>query len=418
MNWQRILRISNYFLLLTGFQLHCFEPRTQRYHLSIWGIVNFIVLTLFYTICVNQHFINSPLLKIFHDVSPFFWHLIRVQLMLGLKIYIFRIFTMAEVGRACNSIARLSSRPFALKFSMEEAFAYFLIFSTFLISLCFALYIAYEMEFKLPPWDNIFISFALFIPHFAVAGALKLYTINCWFLRENLRHLKTDVEDILGMEQLVTGEKSADDKIEMDVNISATNTYVIKPASDILKQLEVHQNKIEQLADNVQLASVALEKELLLLLLMNSSCLLAGVYSLVYFKTSWHLFFSPSWKRIFYAANIAIYVLIFWDYLCLCTSVSFYNKVKLQILERIQVTLKSGNMMEKRARAALKAIRDVLTLELRLRLWNGVKVNATNLLMVHILLGLTISVVVMYQYINDQIISIVTRLDSAESGDY
>ncbi|XP_036331216.1 uncharacterized protein LOC118742904 isoform X2 [Rhagoletis pomonella] len=91
---------------------------------------------------------------------------------------------------------------------------------------------------------------------------------------------------------------------------------------------------------------------------------------------------------------------------------------KLQILERIQVSLKSGNIMEKRARAALKAIRDVLTLELRLRLWNGVKVNATNLLMVHILLGLTISVVVMYQYINDQIISIVTRLDSAESGDY
>ncbi|XP_053963957.1 uncharacterized protein LOC128866929 [Anastrepha ludens] len=415
MNWQRILRISNCFLLLTGFQLYSFEPNTQRYHLSLWGLINFIVLALFYMICVNQHFIHSPLLQIFHDVSPFLWELIRVQLMLGLMVFIFRLFAMAEVGRACNSIACFSSRVFARKFSIEEAFAYFLVFSTFLLTFCFALYIAYEMEFKLPPWDNIFISYGLFIPHFALAGALKLYTLNCWFLREELLELNTELQDVLRTEQLVAEEKIADDKIEMEVSASALNTYVRMPVNDKQKRLDQYYGRLEQLSDEIQIVNTALDKELFLLLVMNSFCLLAGVYTLVYFEASWHIFFSPSWRRVFYAANIAIYVLIFWDYLCLCTSVSLYNKVKSQLLVGVQRALKSKIFIEKHTRTALKRIQNLLACKLRLLLFQAVDINIANLLMVHIVLGIVISLIVMYKYLNDQICSIVTQL--ADSDD-
>lgn len=326
MNWQRVLGITNSFLILTGFQLHSFESKTQRYHISLWGLANFMVLTLFYAICINQHFTRSPLLSIFHEVSPFLWQLIRAHFILGLKIYIFRIFLMAAVGRACNGISSVSTRVYAHKFSLEEAFAYILVFSTFMILLCFAIYIAYEMEFKLPPWDNIFISFGLFIPHFGVAGALKLYTLNCWLLREELRQLKVGLQDML-MEQLTADVKSAENVMEMTERGSAANVCVKMSANNLQKELVQYHERFEQLAAEVELVVAALSKEMLLLLLMNSSCLLAGVYSFLYFQTSWHILFSPSWKHIFYAANIAIYVLISWDYICLCTSVWLLNKV-------------------------------------------------------------------------------------------
>ncbi|XP_011205598.2 uncharacterized protein LOC105227787 [Bactrocera dorsalis] len=416
MNWQRVLGITNGFLLLTGFQLHSFEAKTQRFHISLWGLANFTALTLFYVICFNQHFSRSPLLKIFHDVSPFFWQLIRVHLLLGLKIYIYRIFTMAVVGRACNGISGVCTRVFAHKFKLEEAFAYILVFSTFAISLCFAVYIAYEMQFELPPWDNIFVSFGLFIPHFALAGALKLYTLNCWLLREELRQLKVGLQDML-MEQLTTDVHSVENGIEMSTSVSATNACVKIPANNMQKELAQYLKRFEQLAAEVELVSAALSKDMLLLFLMNSICLLAGVYALVYFQTSWHLLFSPPWNRIFYASNIAIYVLIFWDYTCLCTSIWLLNKVKIQILDVVQVAIKSKARFEKAARALLKDIRSALAIELRLTLFKLVEVNACSLIMVHVIVGIIISLVVVYQYLSDQIISIHAQLDTADSDD-
>ncbi|XP_011181574.2 uncharacterized protein LOC105211693 isoform X2 [Zeugodacus cucurbitae] len=416
MNWERVLGITNAFLVLTGFQLHSFESKTQRYHISLWSLVNFVVLTLFYIVCINQHFMHSPLLKIFYDVSPFFWQLIRAHLMLGVKIYIFRLFSMAAVGRACNGISSVCNRVFAHKFSLEEVFAYFLVYSTFGISLCFAAYIAYEMEFKLPPWDNIFISFGLFIPHFALAGALKLYTLNCWLLREELRQLKVGLQDML-MEHLTTDVKIVENGIEMTASVSTTNACVKMPANNLQKELAQYHERFEEVAAEVELVSGALNKEMLLLLVMNSTCLLAGVYSLVYFQTSWHLFFSPPWKRIFYASNIAIYVLISWDYICLCTSVWLLNKVKNQILDVVQVAIKSKTRFEKAARTLLKDIRNVLSIELRLTLFNLAEVNAWSLIMVHVVVGLIISLVVVYQYLNDQIVLIQAQLDT-DDGDY
>nr|XP_014086100.1 uncharacterized protein LOC106614731 [Bactrocera oleae] len=416
MNWPRVLDITNSFLLFTGFQLHSFDLKTQRYHISLWGLANFTALTLFYVICINQHFTRSPLLKIFHDVSPFFWQLIRAHLLLGLKIYIFRIFTMVAVGRACNGISGVCTRVFAHKFKLKEAFAYILVFSTFAISLCFGAYIAYEMEFEMPPWDNIFVSFGLFIPHFAVAGALKLYTLNCCLLREELRQLKMGLQDML-MEQLTTDVKSVENGIEMTASVSATNVCVKMKAMNFQKELAQYLKRFEQLAAEVKLVSVALGKDMLLLLLMNCTCLLAGVYSLVYFQTSWHLLFSPQWKRIFYASNIAIYVLISWDYICLCTSVWLFNKVKNQILDVVQVAIKSKARFEKAAYALLKDIRNVLTTELRLTLFKLVEINASNLIMLHVIVGIIISLVVVYQYLIDQIISIHAELDTVDSDD-
>ncbi|CAD7015374.1 unnamed protein product [Ceratitis capitata] len=334
----------------------------------------------------------------------------------GSQIYVFRIFTMPRVGRACNAISSNPTHIFARKFRLEEAFAYCLVFSTFLISLCFVVYIAYELEFKLPPWDNIFISFALFIPHFALAGALKLYTLNCWLMQEELRGLKTELQDML-IEPPAAEVKNVDDSIEMTVSASATNHCVNMPANDIQKQLDMYFGRFEKIVENLRAVSTALEKELCLLFIMNSSCLLAGVYTLVYFRSSWYLFFSPSWRRIFYAANLAIYVLIFWDYLCLCISIHFYSRVKLQILAIVEAALKLKTDLKKDARSVLKNIRRIISTELSFGVFNVVEINTLNLIMVHIILGTIISIVVVYHYLNDQIASILTRLDTVDSDD-
>ncbi|XP_067634040.1 uncharacterized protein Grl40a [Eurosta solidaginis] len=407
MDYNRILRITNCFLVITGFQLHTFESSTGRFLFSLWALMNFIVLTLFYTICVNQHFTQSPLLKIFNDLSPFFWKLIRLHLLLGVTVYIFRIFQMPGIGRSCNSISSWTTRTRPRKCAIAKAFAYFLFFSTFFISLCFAVYIAYEMKFKMPPWDNIFISLGLFIPHFTLAGALKLYTLNCWLMQDELSQVKLELADVLSYQF----------PIEIYNEVSTRNDVVKITEINVQKLLEQHYNRLLQLASELQLLNVTLEKDLLLLLVMNSICLLAAVHTLVYFQTSWYLFLSPSWKRIFYAENVAVYVLISWDYLCLCISVGFFNKLKWQILERIERALRSKKYLASTCYANLKDVRYLLTFALRLRLFNIVDINSANLIMMHVILGIIISIFVIYHYLNDQIVSIAEQVDSITIDD-
>lgn len=305
MNYQRILRITNYYLFAVGYQIRFYNPKQKTFTCSLWALMGFVITALTYGICFQHHFEVSSILKITHDVSPFLGHLIRLQVLLGVKGYIFCIIQWKQINNVSNNLLGLLPENVFdyedTKWKRSELIYYFALFSTLVVAFVIGLYIAIEMKFELPPLDTIMIAVALFVPHLMLSGSLKIYLLSLWFIRQEFINMISDF------------------KIGSTLDDLNLNVKIIQ--------------RLNSISAKFQSISTTIQKHLLVYFGLNFNALLYSTYSIFYFEKLWYILFEGRYKRIFYAANSLIYISIFLDYIllmvfkvCMDTQVSFNVK--------------------------------------------------------------------------------------------
>ncbi|EDW80354.2 uncharacterized protein Dwil_GK18718 [Drosophila willistoni] len=328
MNYSRVLRATNILLILTGYQLHWFDRKSRRFEISLIAVVNVFVLGCLYAACFAQHFRPSSMLKVLHDVSPLLYGLTRVQLMLGLKVFAYAIYSSARAVVGINSL--IESFPAdGRALNKAESIAYGFLGSTLSVLFGFGVYIAYKMDFKLPLLQEAMIGMALFLPHLALGGSVRLYCILAWLSCVRLKQLKREV-----VEEFSTNLKR-DEADSASTSFSISQPPVTRSNSD---GLELKRRQLESLRNRFNFFFRDMQFSLLFLCTINANCLLSGAYSYVNFTNSWHLLFEERKQRIFYAANASIYACIGCDYMCLLLAQVLMEK-ELLLLQCLTIAL-------------------------------------------------------------------------------
>lgn len=324
MNLERIIRITSFYYLLTGYQIHWFDRKTLRYNPTLWCFMYFLILSIIYLICFAHHFENSSLLKIISDLSPFLRNLVRFHVLLSLKAIVFFISEWKHRSRVISDFMAVLDETLKNKenFDQQELLAYAIFFSTFIVFCGFGLYIAVELNFELPPIDHIMINMALFLPHFIIAGCLRFHSLGSWLLKRELLKIEHTLKD------MVNGTAKNTDFTVIEISNPAFDSTTHN-RNILLGFYAKLSQRVALIANYLQTFDSVLQRQLSILISLNFNCLLAGFYSRLYFETSWHVLFTNRNRRIFYAANSAIFACILMDYgvllfsrWCFCKEVS------------------------------------------------------------------------------------------------
>ncbi|XP_023177553.2 LOW QUALITY PROTEIN: uncharacterized protein LOC111603950 [Drosophila hydei] len=432
MNNLRVLRSSNVLLLLTGYQMHWFDSKQQRYRLSLPGAVHIFVLACIYAGCFAQHFQSSAVLKTLLDVSPFLFRLTRLQLVLSVKVFSYAIYASVRAVGVANelTVSLPMTNSSGRRCIAKELIAYALLGSTFVVLLCFGLYIGYEMKFKLPPLQDIMIGAALFLPHLVLAGALRFYNIFAWLTRERLAQLQTDVDELLTLSQLRT-------ELQLVAGSSSTAPGAASTQVDnLLSQYE----QLQLLAKHFNDFFKSMQHSLLLLLVINANCLLFGIHSYVYYSSTWHVLFEDRKQRIFYAGNACIYACIGCDYVCLLLSQTMLEQQRFRFWTSLSDRLARSSALPKHMRRIVKNMRDILANSFRFKFLSIWRFNLANFVLVNmeitfiyslyisttflrhflqlqLLQALIIALIVIYHYLNDAILLTNERFESNDADD-
>ncbi|XP_017081398.2 uncharacterized protein LOC108114797 [Drosophila eugracilis] len=400
MDHSRILRATNVVLLLTGYQMHWFEKKTQRFRLSLPGVVFIFVLGCIYAACFAQHFdSSSSLLKVLRDVSPFLFGLTRMQLLLGAKVLAYAVYcTVKSVGAVNSLVESLTSRDSGLK--KDEVIAYVLLGSTFAILFGFVLYISFEMKFELPPLQDAMVGMALFLPHLILAGSMRLFIVLAWLSRGQLKQLKKNAEEELSAH------------LSKDEDNIASTSFTISTKSSSVESLENLKRKLEVLGTNFGCFTQSLQHSLIFLFALNGNCLLGGIYSLTYYWNTWHVIFEERKRRIFYAANASIYACIASDYVCLMWVLFTMEKERLNFIKCLDYFLAQRSSLAKKMRPLTKDIKSVLKRTFYFKFHSLIRFDLCYVVLMVSAQLLIISLVVIFHYLNDEILLLREELDS------
>ncbi|XP_037708274.1 uncharacterized protein LOC119546211 [Drosophila subpulchrella] len=404
MDHSRVLRITNVVLLLTAYQMHWFEKKSQRFRLSLPGVVNILVLGVIYAGCFSQHFNStSSLLNVLNDVSPFLFVLTRTQLFLGAKVFAYSVYSSVKSVGAVNSLVEsLPTRNSGLR--KDEVIAYVLLGSTFGTLFCFVLYISYEMKFELPPLQDAMVGMALFLPHLILSGSLRLYIILAWLTRGQLKQFKNIAE-----------EELSDSLIKDEANVASTS-FTISTKSSSVENLENLKRKLEILGANFRFFFQSIQHSLIFLFAINGNCLLGGIYSYTYYWNSWHVIFEDRKRRIFYAANASIYACIASDYICLMVVLFMMEKERMNFIKCLDFFLAKRNSLSKRMRSIAKDTKNVLKRNFFTKFHSIIPLNISYVSLMVFLQLLIITLIVMFHYLNDAIILLKEELNSKDDN--
>ncbi|XP_017095381.2 uncharacterized protein Grl40a [Drosophila bipectinata] len=398
----RVLRCTNVVLLLTGYQIYWYDIKSQRFLLSLPGVVNIFVLGCIYAGCFAQHFdTKSSLLKVLQDVSPFLFGLTRMQLLVGVKALSYAVYSSVKAIGAINSLVESLPRN-NNGFCKDEVIAYAMLGSTFGVLTSFGFYIAYEMKFELPPLQDAMIGAALFMPHWILAGSVRLYTILAWLTRGQMEHLQKNIEEVLSAN--MTKEEP---------NLASTS-FTVSTSNTSLDYLESLRRRLEILGARFNYIFKALQYSLIFLFCLNFNCLLGGIYSFIYYRNTWHVLFEERKQRIFYAANASIYACIACDYLCLMFVQFMMEKKRLSFLKSLDMTLSQRSALPKKMRSLVKDIKVVLFKKFQLKfqsIWSFDMKHFSLLVFLQIII---IALIVMFLYLNDEINLLREELNSKD----
>ncbi|XP_073811706.1 gustatory receptor-like 40a [Musca autumnalis] len=442
MNYQRILRITSGYLLFTGYQIRSLDVKNQRYRLSLWSVIYFLCILVIYLISFEHHFEESALLKITLDLSPFLKNLLIFQIWLGLKTFIFCLIEWKFLTKVFNGLAEIliwgsGGGPKGVTHKKDlqyELLTYMIFFATFIVAFGFGLYIAIEMKFELPPIDHIMIALALFVPHFMIAGCLRLHTLTLWLVQRKLFEykqqlkensetsdlkviieiinpvLKQDLDEaVSSKENVMSGERN--DKV-VKHNLEENNTAMEDgiPAN-IYKNIS---EGVTAIARYLCSTNKILQRQLLVLNGLNYNCLLYGIFTRLYFEKIWYPIFIGRNRRVFYAANSVIFVCIILDYFLLALTLCGFKKMKSEFYKEVNKQLKATKSSSEEKVAMLRDITFVLKNQMNLKLFNVIDFKIWNFVLIQLLMLLSILITVFYQYFNDQILALTQLVESSD----
>ncbi|KAH8244689.1 hypothetical protein KR032_004736 [Drosophila birchii] len=401
----RVLRATNVVLLLTGYQMYWFEKKSQRFRVSLPGVVHTFLLGCIYAACFSQHFDpTSSLLKVLKDVSPFLYGLTRMQLLLGVKAIAFAIYSSVRAMEKVNSLVESLSIRNRRGLWKDEAVAYALLGSTFGILFCFVLYISYEMKFELPPRQDVMVGTALFLPHLILSGSARLYNILAWLTRSELQQLKKNVLDELNA-NLIKNQAT-----------EASTSFTISTVNTSLDTMECQKRQLEAIGNRFRCLFNSLQSSMMLLFALNGNCLLGGIYSYVYYRHTWHVLFEDRKQRIFYAANASIYACIASDYICLMVVQALMERQCSRFVKVVDSFLVQRNVLPKRMRSLGKDIKQVIQTAFNSKynsLWRFNFCYLSSIIFIQLLI---VAVLVAFHYLNDEILLLKEEL-SAKSDE-
>ncbi|XP_026843124.1 uncharacterized protein LOC6593733 [Drosophila persimilis] len=402
MNHSRVLRATNIVLLLSGYQIYWLDSKTQRFRLSLTGVVYILALGCIYAACFAQHFdASSSMLTILKNVSSFLFGLTRLQLLLGVKVFSYAVYSSVRAVGVINPLMEsLAGKESG--FRKEEAMAYALLISSFGILLCFGFYIACEMNFELPPLQDAMIGTALFMPHLCLAGSLRLYNILAWLTRGQLKEIHTNVEQALD-----ANRKKDDEEI-------ASTSFTVSVSNSSQDSLESLRKELVLLGTRFGRFFKAMRHSLLFLVTMNGNCLLFGIYSYVYYRNTWHVLFEDRKRRIFYAANASIYACIASDYVCLLLVQFFMEKERLGFQTSLDSFLSQRNALSKSIRCLAKDIKGTLLNTFHHKFLSLWRFDVIHFVLMLLFQCVIIALIVMYHYLSDEILQLKEQLDSAD----
>ncbi|KQS61781.1 uncharacterized protein LOC26526310 [Drosophila erecta] len=397
MNNSRILRTTNVVLLLMGYQRHWFEKKEHRFRLSIPSVLYIFFLGVVYAACFSQHFdTSSSTLKVLKDTSPFLFGLIRMHLVLGAKAFLYAVYSSVKAVSAVNRL--LEALPIRnSEFKKDEALAYVLLSSTFVILCSFAIYIAYEMKFEPPPLQDAMLGMALFFPHLILAGSVRLYIVLSWLSRGQLKDLKKNVEEELSV------------NLTMDTANTASTSVTV-----FTKSLENLKTKLETLGANFFIFAQSLKHSVMFLFAMHANCLLGGIYSLTYYWNTWYVLFEDRKRRIFYAANASIYACIASDYICLMVVLFTMENERRNFIEAIDFLLAQRKLLSKKLRPIAKDLRGVLKTKVCFKFDKPVQSNICYVCLMVSAQVIIITLIVTVRYLNDEILLLKEEISSTD----
>ncbi|XP_065370606.1 uncharacterized protein Grl40a [Calliphora vicina] len=409
MNLDRIIRVTSFYLFLTGYHIRWYDRKSLHYRLQICGIVYFLILFLLYLICFCHHFESSSMLKLLLDMSPFLKDLVRLQVLLGLKAFVFCMIEWKNLTKISNDLVRILTETLKRQdsFDMWEASIYLMFFSTLMVAFTFGLYIAIELKFELPPLDHIMIGLGLFIPHLTVAGCLRLYTLGLCSIKRELVIMRSILEE--------HDDDIISKNLQSNVVVEIVNPVLNQNSNDFTLFYANISKRLDFIAHYLKLFDSVLQRQLGVLVGLNFNCLLAGVYGRVYFENSWNVLFTNRNRRIFYASNSAIFVCILLDYAILLITRWNFVRAKQNLYEIIVARLFEKKRLVVEIKSILKHIKHKLSKDFKLKLFGLVEFNTWNFLMLQGLMISIIALIISHQYLNDQIKTLTERLDINES---
>lgn len=144
MNPVRILIISNRYLLCVGFAVNKFSKKFKIYERSILGILLFVLLNIFYLLCLHEHYDKKALIEYVKDLSKTIYYSIYTHLFLGIASICVILFDMKSYSEFSNQVlaALPKMEEIRPKFDRVELFVYH---RTFINLLIFAGMIAYDL---------------------------------------------------------------------------------------------------------------------------------------------------------------------------------------------------------------------------------------------------------------------------------
>ncbi|XP_037825117.1 uncharacterized protein LOC119613231 isoform X2 [Lucilia sericata] len=347
------------------------------------------------------------------EAGVFLKDLVRLQVLLGLKAFIFCVLEWKNLNKISNGLIQICRETLKRQnsFDLSEAIVYLMFFSTLMVGLTFGLYIAIELKFELPPLDHIMIGMALFIPHFTLASCLRLYTLGLWCIKGEM----FDISKMLKEQdiEIVAESKSAVVVVEIVnpvFNQNSGNTNMHGFYGKLSQRLDC-------IADFLKVFDGTLQRQLGVLLGLNFNCFLAGTYGHVYFENFWKVLFTDRNRRIFYVANAAIFVCILMDYAILLITSWSFNRAKQNLYNMIVGRIYGNKPFAVEIRTILKHIKRILSKDFKLKLFGLVEFNTWNFLILQGLMTTIIALIVSHQYLNDEIKALNERLDINDSDE-
>ncbi|TMW45239.1 hypothetical protein DOY81_009674, partial [Sarcophaga bullata] len=204
-----------------------------------------------------------------------------------------------------------------------------------------------------------------------IAGCLRFHSLGLCLLKRELYKIKQTLKDMMN-----SAAKETDfTVIEISNPAFDSTTHNNNRLLGVYAKLS---QRAALIANYLQTFDSVLQRQLSILISLNFNCLLAGFYSRIYFETAWHVLFTNRYRRIFYAANSAIFACILVDYGVLLFSRWCFCKTQQNLLQIISKQLYGDRIISTEIRKILKFLNHELRENLKLKLFGLVEFNTWN----------------------------------------
>ncbi|XP_055846797.1 uncharacterized protein LOC129912530 [Episyrphus balteatus] len=411
MNYNRILRATNFLFICAGYQVQWFSVATRIFKLHAAPVIYLILLTFWYAACFREHFLDSSIFGFLKMIVPALHNIIRFHLLMGLKIWIFVIFEMRYITKALNDFIKILPSQTNFKWSWKDLNAFIWLFSGLLINMGFAFYIMFEMEFMLPTMNQIMHASALFLPHFALACSFKVLNLASLVSKSELESIHSKINDVIQNDSPI---RKKDSERENGVELSSQPSTDLEIKIPDLETLQLLVRKLQGLVSTTSNINQVIQKQMLFLFVMNSISMLGAGYIIVYYNSKWHLILEGPLGNSLYAFNVGVFVFIFWDYFCICFVNYSLESVKFKFLKDVIEILRRKLPLEEDKRIALKDMKKILKNNFNMRIFFRMPIIWQTLFTVNILVGLAIALFICFHYLNDNIENLEAEMNMDE----